>query len=912
MAINFLNAGQFPDNAKLNFGDSQDLFIWHKSSTSVNRIDNGSKSLKIQSYGNVTIGDSEIFNNYSGVFKIDQTLSRAGVYNVEEDMWVYYADSANKFTALNDNNIRLATTAQGINVTDDITLTGKQVFENNQELRWKDTGGTERTILELTNSNDLYIGGSYSGSLFFIGGGSYTEKMKIDDSGNVLVQDNFNVGYTTSNTVNAQVAFKKSENISADATSRGVFVDYNVSGTTAQTGDRYYDAIMVDLDSSATGGDTSNETRLSGARFAVTDTGDSNDIYGINIDVRQQKTVANDQVAQVYGVYATAKAKHAAGEVKNVYGGAFNANVDDASSGTDVTSIRGVQGTATNTADSGKTVQNAYGAYGKVTLANTSNNCTFTNADGVYGEVEINDADVTISSARAVKGLIDSNSGTMTSAYQFYGATSTSGTITNNWGIYSTGALKNYLAGTLQLASYGSGSQTGTSAYYLIADSSGNIIEKTPTEVRSDIGAGTGSGTVTSVGITAGTGISVSGSPITGSGSITVTNTAPATIDGSGAATRLAYWSDTDTLTSDAGLTYDSGNHLTTTAQVRAGDGTKGAPAYSFDSDRDTGVYLEAAGDIGFTQGGNIQMRINSSGVGVYTDIFHVGDTDTKIAFTTNTITVTTGGTEAFDVTSGATRFSTSTRFTANATWDDNSKALFGDNSDIQIYSDNTTAYIEMPTLSNFIIGDSTAFTTGNIALVRVSELTGTKSIEEDWMGVYTSANTGLSYMTSSGTVRIETQNSGAKVTGDLTVTSDVLDRDIPCLFNSNFLDGTSSVIYVVPFNNNSEATVSAKTYYHYITMPYAGKLTKIIMKNVSGSPSSGFTTQLFLYVNGSQQASSSELTISSSKIEWTPTTSNTFAAGDELSFGYQKSASSKTWSGVSFGVAIELTDYDI
>ena len=912
MAINFLNAGQFPDNAKLNFGDSQDLFIWHKSSTSVNRIDNGSKSLKIQSYGNVTIGDSEIFNNYSGVFKIDQTLSRAGVYNVEEDMWVYYADSANKFTALNDNNIRLATTAQGINVTDDITLTGKQVFENNQELRWKDTGGTERTILELTNSNDLYIGGSYSGSLFFIGGGSYTEKMKIDDSGNVLVQDNFNVGYTTSNTVNAQVAFKKSENISADATSRGVFVDYNVSGTTAQTGDRYYDAIMVDLDSSATGGDTSNETRLSGARFAVTDTGDSNDIYGINIDVRQQKTVANDQVAQVYGVYATAKAKHAAGEVKNVYGGAFNANVDDASSGTDVTSIRGVQGTATNTADSGKTVQNAYGAYGKVTLANTSNNGTFTNADGVYGEVEINDADVTISSARAVKGLIDSNSGTMTSAYQFYGATSTSGTITNNWGIYSTGALKNYLAGTLQLASYGSGSQTGTSAYYLIADSSGNIIEKTPTEVRSDIGAGTGSGTVTSVGITAGTGISVSGSPITGSGSITVTNTAPATIDGSGAATRLAYWSDTDTLTSDAGLTYDSGNHLTTTAQVRAGDGTKGAPAYSFDSDRDTGVYLEAAGDIGFTQGGNIQMRINSSGVGVYTDIFHVGDTDTKIAFTTNTITVTTGGTEAFDVTSGATRFSTSTRFTANATWDDNSKALFGDNSDIQIYSDNTTAYIEMPTLSNFIIGDSTAFNTGNIALVRVSELTGTKSMEEDWMGVYTSANTGLSYMTSSGTVRIETQNSGAKVTGDLTVTSDVLDRDIPCLFNSNFLDGTSSVIYVVPFNNNSEATVSAKTYYHYITMPYAGKLTKIIMKNVSGSPSSGFTTQLFLYVNGSQQASSSELTISSSKIEWTPTTSNTFAAGDELSFGYQKSASSKTWSGVSFGVAIELTDYDI
>jgi hypothetical protein len=446
---------------------------------------------------------------------------------------------------------------------------------------------------------------------------------------------------------------------------------------------------------------------------------------------------------------------------------------------------------------------------------------------------------------------------------------------------------------------------------FLMSDS-GVVKYVTGANLRSYIGAGTGSGTVTSVGITAGTGISVSGSPITGSGSITVTNTAPATIDGSGAATRLAYWSDADTLTSDAGLTYDAGNHLTTTAQVRAGDGAKGTPTYSFDSDRNTGIYLEAADDMAFSAGGTTYLKVNGSGVGVASDIYHVGDSDTKIAFTTNEITVTTGGTDAFDVTNGATRFFTSTRFTANATWDDNSKALFGDDSDIQIYSDNTTAYIEMPTLTNFIIGDSTAFNTGNIALVRVAELTGTKSMEEDWMGMYTSANSGLSYMTSSGTVRIETQNSGAKVTGALTVTGDVLDRDIPCLFNSNFSDGTASNIYIVPFNSLSEATVSAKTYYHYVTMPYAGKLTKIIMKNVSGSPSSGFTTQLFLYVNGSQQASSSELTISSSKIEWTPTTSNTFAAGDELSFGYQKSASSKTWSGVSFGVAIELTDYDI
>lgn len=44
----------------------------------------------------------------------------------------------------------------------------------------------------------------------------------------------------------------------------------------------------------------------------------------------------------------------------------------------------------------------------------------------------------------------------------------------------------------LVLNGYGSQTFTGTSSSYLIADSSGNIIEKTPAEVLSDIGAGTG------------------------------------------------------------------------------------------------------------------------------------------------------------------------------------------------------------------------------------------------------------------------------------------------------------------------------------------------------------------------------------------------------------------------------------
>ena len=101
---------------------------------------------------------------------------------------------------------------------------------------------------------------------------------------------------------------------------------------------------------------------------------------------------------------------------------------------------------------------------------------------------------------------------------------------------------------------------------FLMSDS-GVVKFATGAEVLSYIGAGTGSGSVTSVGITAGTGISVSGSPVTGSGSITVTNTAPATIDGSGAANQVAYWSDSDTLTGDADLTFD-GTDLTCGSDV--------------------------------------------------------------------------------------------------------------------------------------------------------------------------------------------------------------------------------------------------------------------------------------------------------------------------------------------------------
>ena len=228
--------------------------------------------------------------------------------------------------------------------------------------------------------------------------------------------------------------------------------------------------------------------------------------------------------------------------------------------------------------------------------------------------------------------------------------------------------------------------------------------------------------------------------------------------------------------------------------------------------------------------------------------------------------------------------------FLNDGNFPDNAELTFGNSDDLKLYHNGSNSIIEDAGTGDLVIkfsNDLLIKGQDDAKLINCNEGTSVQLYHND-------------------SEKLETKSTGIEVTGD------VLDRDIPCLFNSNFFDGTSTSIFVVPFNSLSETTISSRTYYHNLTMPYDGKVVKVVMKNVSGTLSSSFTTQLFLYVNGSQQLQSAELSLSNSAVTWTPTSSNTFSAGDELSFAYQKSASSKTFAGVSFGVAVELTDYDI
>jgi hypothetical protein len=62
---------------------------------------------------------------------------------------------------------------------------GNILLDNNYEIRQKDGGGTERTVISLTSSNLLNIGTSAGSMAFITGSGSYDEKMRIGTNGHV-------------------------------------------------------------------------------------------------------------------------------------------------------------------------------------------------------------------------------------------------------------------------------------------------------------------------------------------------------------------------------------------------------------------------------------------------------------------------------------------------------------------------------------------------------------------------------------------------------------------------------------------------------------------------------------------------------------------------------------------------------
>ena len=177
------------------------------------------------------------------------------------------------FTPLSAEADTLATvTARGASTTDSITSTqyisgatglfntvtpttaslhlagGHILLDNNKQVRFKDSGGTERTIVQLDSSDDLAIGGSYAGALKFIGGGSYSEAMRIHDDGNVGIG-------TTSPDQSLEV------NIGSVSSNESVSENQGVKVVADAGGSIGYAGYLMDLDNSSA--DASAFMRLS-------------------------------------------------------------------------------------------------------------------------------------------------------------------------------------------------------------------------------------------------------------------------------------------------------------------------------------------------------------------------------------------------------------------------------------------------------------------------------------------------------------------------------------------------------------------------------------------------------------------------------------------------------------------------
>ncbi len=230
-------------------------------------------------------------------------------------------------------------------------------------------------------------------------------------------------------------------------------IDHNASGSTALTADRSHIALAIDMDSSATGGDTSNEHRLYGIHNSVKATGDSDLVYGIFSNAEAEQTAG--QVSTLIGVYGQATTDAVAGQVSNSYG-VFGYNSLQSSSGT--------------------TINNAYAIYGKA-LVGAAQDSNIGSVTGLYAEVEIDGsgAGTTVTSVYGVRSEIDNDAGsadtTITNGYLFYG--NYAGDLpTSRYGIYIVDNVRNYFGGNITTfdgstttAAYGFNGDVNTGMY---------------------------------------------------------------------------------------------------------------------------------------------------------------------------------------------------------------------------------------------------------------------------------------------------------------------------------------------------------------------------------------------------------------------------------------------------------------
>lgn len=298
--------------------------------------------------------------------------------------------------------------------------TGNLYLTTNGAAIYMQTNGGERMISAIPNS---YVHLYYDD----------VEKFRTTSAGT----NTYGRSYITNDTDNTAAALSiLHADTNPNAGAQGILVDMNCSGSDALTTDRVHAGIQVDVDSSATGGDTNHEHRL----------------YGIHADARS--TGDSDMVT---GIYAAAQSNVTAGTTTILTAGDFYTEVDDSGTGRTANAY-GVKGQLTFVASGTGGTTAGFAGYFRNLIGGTQE-VTLGNQYGVYAEVEIDpnaDAVTTVPNVYGVFSTIDNDSGagnpSFTNSYIFYGSYAGTAPSGNHYGIYISPNVNNYFGGNVKSA----------------------------------------------------------------------------------------------------------------------------------------------------------------------------------------------------------------------------------------------------------------------------------------------------------------------------------------------------------------------------------------------------------------------------------------------------------------------------
>jgi hypothetical protein len=283
-----------------------------------------------------------------------------------------------------------------------ITVNGTNYNVNNSWFRelgdnahFKQYGNSRQMVFRTDGTTEYASGiGAYPFVWMYGGDASSNRRMMLNTSGQLWCS---NYGWLHDKFMARTQVFSDTD---ANAGFNGQTIDYNASGSQTTTADRVHRALFIDMDSSATGGDTNHEHRM----------------YGIYNDVRH-----SGDSDLVYGMYSYTRSDHTSGTTTNLRAGDF---------------IAQASGTGTNT--------NVYGINSFAHKDGGSTGAT-TTMYGIKSEVQVDAG--TVTNAYSYHAHIDRNGGTLTNGYLYYG--SYAGTVGTKWGLYLTGETKNYFSGSV-------------------------------------------------------------------------------------------------------------------------------------------------------------------------------------------------------------------------------------------------------------------------------------------------------------------------------------------------------------------------------------------------------------------------------------------------------------------------------